>query len=517
MKHSLKVSIVLQCMIVCVIMLVHFADAQQILSQLQDTRKKLFLSLDEAINLVLQNNLEIRIQQYNPEIRNEEIKNAEAAFDSELSTESAQIFKEPSTQNSPQNITNLEVGFGKRFTTGGSYQIGLTTSRAGFGDIETTTTDPATGLSDTTTESPDAQYTTDINLTVSHALLKNRGTGVNTTQIMVTRKNREISLSELRAEVIKIVSRLKSRYWNLVFALGDLEAKRLSLQLAYDLVKINEAQVNVGTLAPIEVLQAKATAASREVDIINAEQTVRNREDGLKRLLNISEGEHAIWNSAIVPTDTPLSSPQPVSLEESILRALENREELMQLRKSIEIQEILLNASENQLSPELNVVGSFDLSGPDDNLGGTIGELVGFDTYSFRVGVNFSYPLGNNAARSDHNKTKLELDQRKLSLQNLEQLIMVQVRQAVRNVETSYKLVDATRIALQLAHEQLDAEQMKFQEGLSTNFQVLNYQEQLASSRSRHTQAITGYNQAIVVLDQLTGVTLQRHNIVISE
>ena len=151
---------------------------------------------------------------------------------------------------------------------------------------------------------------------------------------MVTRKNREISLSELRAEVIKIVSRLKSRYWNLVFALGDLEAKRLSLQLAYDLVKINEAQVNVGTLAPIEVLQAKATAASREVDIINAEQTVRNREDGLKRLLNISEGEHAIWNSAIVPTDTPLSSPQPVSLEESILRALENREELMQLKKA---------------------------------------------------------------------------------------------------------------------------------------------------------------------------------------
>ena len=109
------------------------------------------------------------------------------------------------------------------------------------------------------------------------------------------------------------------------------------------------------------------------------------------------------------------------------------------------------------------------------------------------------------------------MDKTRLSIQNLEQVIITQVKQAVRGVETSYKLVEATKIARELAEQQLDAEQKKFNEGLSTNFQVLNYQESLASAQSRETQAITGYNQALVGLDQVTGVTLQRHNIEVSE
>ncbi len=501
MKHFFKVCVLVHCIIICAIIITDCVDAQQVLSQPEDTRRKLFLSLEEAINLVLQNNLDIRIQQYDPEIKNEDINNAEAAFDSSLDAASAQVFKESSTTSSPQSTTSLEVGFGKGFTTGGSYQIGLTTNRISFDD--------AAGL--------DPQYTTSLNLILSQALLKNRGSAVNKTQISVARKNREISVSDLRSQVIEVVSQVKNAYWDLVFTLGDLEAKRLSLKLAYDLVKINEAQVNVGTLAPIEILQAKTTAAFREVEIIDVVQDVRDKEDELKRLLNIPESDYSIWGSAMIPTDTPLSSFQQVSLEESIRQALENREELMRLRKSLEIQELLLNASENQMLPTLDVQGGFEMSGPDEDLFGTVGELVGFDEYSFTIGMNFNYPLGNNAAESDYNKNKLELDQTKLSLQNLEQIVMVQVRQVVRNVETSYKRVEATKVALQLAQEQLDAEQKKFNEGLSTNFQVLDYQDKLASARSQHTQAITGYNQALVALDQLTGATLQRHNIVIAE
>ncbi len=243
---------------------------------------------------------------------------------------------------------------------------------------------------------------------------------------------------------------------------------------------------------------------------------MRDVEDSLKRLLNISETD-PIWNAAIIPTDSPVATRQAVSLEQNIQAALANREELFQLQKALEIQEISLSAADNQLKPTLNAFSTFDLSGQDDALGGSFSEFSEFNEASVTIGLQFEYPLGNRAAKTSYNTTRLGIDQTRLSIQNLEQAISVQVRQAVRAVETSYKLVEATRVAQQLAEEQLDAEQKKFNEGLSTNFQVLNYQEQLASAQSSYTQAITGYNQALVALEQLTGMTLQRHSIVIKE
>ncbi len=514
MKRILKLSF---CIVCCICTMASLAVAQnKTLSQPDDNRRKLFLSIEEAIQLVLQNNLEISVQQYNPQIKKEDITDAESAFDMTVSSSGSQLFADPASDSTPDGVTSLEASIGKSFTTGGTYEVSLNTELLIFGDVEATTTD-SDGNAVRTTVSVDNQYATGLDLTVSQALLKNRGRAANTTQIAVARKNYDMSVSELRAKVVELISDVKTIYWNLVFALGDLEAKRLALRLAYDLVKINEAQVNVGTLAPIEVLQAKTTAAAREVDIINAEQTVSDIEDQLKRLLNIPDREYSVWNAALIPTDVPLESSQQISLAESIRSALEHREELVQTRTGIEIQEILLNSSENTLSPELNAIGQVSVNGSDDNLGGSLGNFFGFDSYSFTAGLNFSYPLGNRSAQSDFNQTKLELDQSKLSLQNLEQLIMVQVRQAVRNVRTSFELLDATRIALQLAQEQLDAEEKKFKEGLSTNFQVLNYQEELASAKSQHTRALTSYNQALVALDQITGDTLQRHNIVIDE
>ena len=517
MKSCMKTFLVGQCVLLCVFILGEMVLAQNtMLSQSQDTRKQMFLSLEEAINLVLQNNLEISIEQYNPEIKKEDIKNAEAAFDSTFNTGGTQVLNETDSDQTPTGTTAISTGIQKRFTTGGSYELNLSTSRSTFDTMTMTVDDPETGLPVSTKVDVDDRYATGIELTFSHALLKNRGTDVNTTQIRIAQKNREVSISELRSTVIDVISEVKNTYWSLVYALGDLEVNRLALQLAYDLVKINEAQVNVGTLAPIEVLQAKATAASREVEIISAEQTVRDVEDSLKRLLNIPEND-PIWTAAIIPTDAPVSARQSISLQESIQRALENREELYQLQKALEIQEISLNAADNQLKPELNAFSTLDLSGQDTDFGGSISDFTEFNEASVTLGLQFEYPLGNHAAKSSYNKARLGIDQTRLSIQNLEQAIAVQVRQAVRSVETSYKLVEASRVAQQLAEEQLDAEQKKFNEGLSTNFQVLNYQEQLASAQSRYTQAITGYNQALVALDQLIGRTLERHNIVIKE
>jgi len=485
--------------IVCLLLLVNPAV------QAQDTsNRQIFLSLDEAIAMALQNNLDVQIKQYDPEIKREEIRQAEAAFGFTFKASSGQVFtQEPDPQRSPEMITSLGTSISRRFSTGGNFQASLETSRSGLAD---------TGVPD----SPDAQYNTSLTLSLGHALLKGRGTDITRLPIVIAQKQRELSTSDLRAKIIDVVSSIKTTYWRLIYVRGDLEAKRLSLQLAYDLVKINEAQVNVGTLAPIEVLQAQATAAAREVEIISAEQTVRDVEDQLKQLLNISEDDPA-WDASIMPTDNPLSTKQPVSFDDSIRLALENSEQLKQLYKALEIQQLSLASSEHQLLPELNVQTSFELSGADEDLGGSVSEFVGFDEYSLSVGASFSYPIGNVAAKSSLNKARLEADKSRLSIQNVEQILINQVKQAVRGVETSYRLVEASNIALQLAQQQLDAEQKKFNEGLSTNFQVLQFQGSLASARSRYTQALTSYNQALAGLEQVTGTTLQNHNIVVNE
>lgn len=494
------------------------AGAQNAVPSVQGQQKQLFLSLEEAINIALENNLEIRVEQYNPEIKKKAVRSAEAMFDTQLETDTTQTMNEPASTQSPGTYTNLKAGVSKRFKTGTTYQVDVGLSRAGFEDVETTFTrpDPETGYLTTSTTTLDDSFDASVNFTLIQPLMKNRGVEVNTYPIEAAKKQREIALSELRNKVSDVVSNVKNTYWQLVYALGNLEAKRLSLQLAYDLVKINEAQVEVGTLAPIEVLQAKAAVASREVEIISAEQTVRDVEDGLKLLLNIPSSD-PMWDAAIVVNDAPIASEQTISLQDSIRQALENDEQLRQLRKQLELLQMSVNYQQDQALPDVNLIGRVGSSGSETELGETLGDVVGLDKYSLTVGVNFSYPLGNRAAQSDLNTAKLQLEQARLSVQNLEQAITSQVRQAVRSVRSAYKGVEATKVARELAEEQLDAEQKKFNEGLSTNFQVLSYQESLSNARSRETQAIIAYNQALVALDELTGMTLQRHNIVVNE
>lgn len=484
------------CAIACVMSVA--AHAQNMSGQ------QIFLSLDEAISIALQNNLDIQIQQYAPEKAREAILEAEAAFAPKVSASSAHVLnQQPDPQQSPEMVTSLEAGISKRLSSGGSLQATLSTSRSGLPDSEI----PG---------APDTQYGTSLTLTAAHALLKGRGTELNRLPIVIAQKQREMSLSELRAKIIEVVANIKTTYWRLIYVRGDLDAKRLALQLAYDLVKINEAQVNVGTLAPIEVLQAKATAASREVEIISAEQTVRDVEDQLKRLLNISDDDPA-WEATLIPTDEPAATRQAISLDESIRLTLQNSEHIKQLQKALELQQLSVFSAENQMLPELNVQGSLKLNGSDEGFGDSFSEFAGVEDYSFSVGASFSYPLGNAAAQSAVRAAKLDLDKSRLSIRNVEQMLINQVKQAVRGVETAYQLVEASQLALELAQQQLDAEQKKFNEGLSTNFQVLQYQGSLADSRSRHTNALTTYNQALVGIEQLTGTILEHHNIVVNE
>jgi outer membrane protein TolC len=477
-------------------------------AQQQNSPQKLFLSIEEAIDLALQNNLDISIEQFNPEIAKESITSAEAVFDPSTEDSFTQTFNESESDTTPIGVSNLDLSLGKAFQYGGYYQLQWSSNLAAF---DGTTFNQAGQEIDL-----DNQYENSLSVTYRHPLLKNAGRDVNTTGIKIAQKNRDVSIGSLRSTVISVVTDVKNSYWDLVNAIANLEAAKGSLQLAEDLVKINEAQVNVGTLAPIEVLQAQAQAASRKVSVTTAELDVRNSEDQLRRLLNFAEDD-PVWDSTIVATDAPAEEAPTLSLEEGISLALENREELKQLQQAIEIKELSLLYSENQMKPEVNLLSSMGTTGSDTSFGDSLTGSVDLKNFNLTVGADFSYALGNRAARSEYNQAKLELDQSRLTYRNQEQALIVSVRAVHRNVLTAYDLIGSTRIARELAEEQLDAEQKKFSEGLSTNFQVLDYQNQLTQARTNEALAITRYNQALANLDQAIGYTLQRHSIVVQE
>ena len=473
------------------------AQAQDAITS--ESRQQVFLSLNEALSMALENNLDISIERLNPEIQQEAITEAESAFDSTTTSEVSHTFLESESASTPANSSSFEVGIGKRFGNGASYELGLQLGADLFDG-----------------SSAEDEYATELQLTLTQPLLRDFGAEVNMTDIRLARKNYDIALSELRAQVIDVVSEVQNAYWEVVNARADLTAATQALQLAKDQLAINEAEVRVGTLAPLEVLQARATVASRKVDVTTAELSVLNAEDDLKLLLNFDDSD-PIWEAALTLTDDPLQDRYTIGLKESISTALLNREELQQLQDEITLQELSLRYAENQRLPGLNLVGALELGGSDDNVGGSMSAMSSADELSVTFGAEFSYSLGNRAAKSAVNSARLELDLSRLSLRNQEQTIAAEVRVAHRNVTTAYELIESTRVARELAEEQLKAEQKKYDEGLSTNFQVLEYQDELTQARSTEAQAITSYNQALVSLDQAIGMTLQRHNILLEE
>jgi len=429
----------------------------------------------------------------------ENVHKTEAAFGQNLSSSSGYTLSESENENAPRNAVSADVSLDQKFKTGRSYQVRLQTKVTDYAASQMATS-----------------YSQALSMTVTQPLLKNRGPEVNTAKIVIAENNRAVSASNLRSKVIDTVVQVTNTYWELIQARGVLDADLYAVQLAYDQIKNNEAKVKVGMLAPMDILQAKASAASREVQIISDRQQVQNSVNELKRLLNIREDD-PLWPADLIPA-TPLDTTlHEFALEACLRTALDNREDVQRQRIALENQRISLDTARNQLRPQLDLQGAAGLSGSDDQFGGSVGNFFDLKNYNLGFSLNFSYPLGNQSAKSDYQNATLAYDQALLSQQNLEQQVKTQIQQALLTITSAYQQIQAAEIARQLAEEQLKAEQRKFQEGLSTNFQVLTYQQQTASAQSNYTKAVVSYNKALASLEQMMGLTLQQHNIVVEE
>jgi outer membrane protein TolC len=339
-------------------------------------------------------------------------------------------------------------------------------------------------------------------------------------QLRVSKNNREISDVAFRQTVINTLANTKTLYFDLIAAIDNLEAQRKSLELAQKLLSENEIKVRVGTLAPLDVVEAESEVASREEGVIVAENQLAEAEDALK-LAIFPEHDAATWSLRIVPTDRPSTERVDVDVDAAIAKALEQRTDVVSARKRLQNSEYTLEYAGDLTKPAIDLVagvGSVGVGGTflvREGLGGEVtqtipggysdalGDVFGLENPDWSVGVQVSIPLQNRSARAQKARAQIALDQARTSLTRLEMLVAQAVRTAGRAVETNYKRVGTTQAAQVLQDRRLDAEQKKFAAGMSTSFLVTQAQRDLALAEVAALRAAADYRKSIVDFERV--------------
>ncbi len=365
-------------------------------------------------------------------------------------------------------------------------------------------------------DSPNPALGSGLSGSYTQPLLRNFKVDSTRQQLLVSKKNREMTDVQLRQTVITTVRQVKNAYWNLAYAVENLKVQQQSLDLARQSLKNNKSRVGIGTMAPIDIVEAEAEVARNEEAVIIAEAQITRAEDSLRALI-FDPKNPDFWATTFDLTDPPAFRAQDVDVDAAVKRALENRTDLVNMRKSLEATDINIRYFKNQILPDLNVRAGYGLTGQggtnytftdafppvpisvvDKGWGSVYSQMLSNDFHNWSLAVTVGYPVGRSGAEAALARARVSYAQDQLQLRSQELMVATQVREVARTLNTNRKRVDATRASRDLAQRRLDAEQKKFQAGLSTNFLVIQAQRDLASARNAELQAILDYSRAVV-------------------
>ena len=469
------------------------------------------LTLRDCIDRALENNLEIKSQRIDPAIGSWGVVGAQGVYDPLLS---GGINYQDSV--TPEDTTPTTSFTDRRVQSSGTLS-GLLPSGATYDFSTVTTRDPNNigNPANTNNFNFNFLYTGNTAVSLTQPLLKNFGFGVNSANIRIARENQSVALQTFIQLVMSKINDVSTAYYELIFAIENYKSALETRALAQQLLDENRNREQVGTMSPLDVIQAESGVAGSEEAVITTERAIKDNENTLKRL--ICQRVTELRGVSLIPVDYPLVQMVAIDVDLSTSTALEKRADYLSLKHALEKQNISVQFTRNQLWPEIDLQGSYGLNGGGRNFDRYIDSYTGANYPVWSVGVALTIPLGNRAARATYHIARLDADQAVLSLKSLEQDIVVEVDDAVGHVETNLKSVEAARAATRLAQESLDAEKKKLLAGTSTTFLVLQAQSQLATTRSLQIRAEADYNESIVALDLQEGTILEKNNIVLDE
>ena len=467
------------------------------------------LTRDEAVRLAVENNPELAADRYDPAISQERVNAARAAWVPTLQTGLQRNSQLQPPTSLFSGAEGLETGVWSGTASisqlmpwgGGNYLVGVDTSR-------------------TTTNSLISSFNPSLSarlqLAFSQPLLRDFRIDATRAEVDVAMRNRSIADTRLQERVVSTSAAAEQAYWSLVSAIALVSVQQQALDLARELERNNRARVDVGQSPPLDLVAAQAEVAQRRESLIVARTSVRQAED-LLRTLVLDPKRDDFWSVRIEPVERVPAGGAPPDVDAAVRRALAERTDILRTRKEIEISDTEIAFARSETKPDLRLEANYLTDGAGGtrlirtggfpgtitgqevtSYGSVLSQVLGFDYPTWTVGMTFSYPLGKSAAEANLARARIEKDQRAARLRSLEFSVVREVREAAFRLEQDQQRIETARLSRELAEQRLDAEQKRFEVGMSTSFLVIQAQRDLAVARNNELQASLDYQLALI-------------------
>ena len=472
------------------------------------------LSLQRAVALAVRYNLDLQSARLTPAIAETQITQAEADFDAVIFANADwSVLDDPAvgdggtlaglTSDQQRDLLDLNVGIRKRLITGGQVQLETTASRI----------DEDPTLADTV-----PYFDTDVLLSVSQPLLRGFGRQVATAQISLAQNAQQVAVQELRSNLIELVDAVEEAYWDLLFSRQQLLIQAQLLERTIEERDRIEARRDFDA-TQIRLTEANSFVELRRADVIRARQQWRLASDQLKRLLNAPSLPLAD-EALILPTDNPIDEPLTFSLMDAVTTALRERPELRTALLDIADTGIRRNVANNNILPLLDLSAGIRLNGVSgEDIPDSYSELGEADYIDYLLGLDFELPVGNRAAEALLAQRTLERRQAVLEYRRSAQDVVLEIKNALRNIITQHDLIGAARAARRAAADNLRGINVQQEAGveLTPEFLLdlkLSAQQRLADAETQEVRALSDYMIAISELFRVQGTLLERNGIV---
>lgn len=477
-----------------------------------DNPRALRLSLDDALKTAMERNVGIQLSRYEYRASGEALRSQFGLYDwigtatLKRTSDQSPTVSQYQSSGLTQNIANF--GIQQTIPIGGTYNIGFSNSKqsATGGGL---TVNPA--------------YRSGLAFALAQPLMRNFGVDVTQRGINIARNTLGISHEAFRATLLDTTNTVEQAYLDLVYARQFVDVVKESLFLARDQARITQIRIDVGASAPLDILQPNVQIATEEENLINAVAAVRNAEDNLRALMHLDPAD---WDRPLIPTDPVRYTPVSVNVTEAVNRAFDLRPELHELTLTTDTRRLQNMYARNQTLPQVDLQLNYSaagiagqsldpLTGVPISTGYTraFRQVVGTDFPAYTFAFNVGVPISNIGARAEAKRTELELQRARNDEEQTRQNIALQVRTAARAIDTSARNITAARTAREAAEQNLEAERRRYENGMTTNFQVLQVQQQLSDARARELQALVGYNKAVTAYHRAVGDLLDFRNI----
>ena len=459
------------------------------------------LTLEECIRLALARGFDLDIEHQSLSIAQDNVPIARSTFQPVLSATAGKSDIRTAAQDefglaaTRSETVDTGVGVSQRLLTGTQLSLGLQNNRFNV--------DPAIAALN-------PAYTSDATLTLHQPLLKGFGTRLNSQVIRRAEIGLGIAGNNYESRALDVIQGTENAYYLLTGARDQLQVFRSSLQLAQALLSESQSRRTAGMATGLDVLQAQVGVANARRSVLEAQRTVRASEDNLTALIGRFQFDTPLGATRADADDTREGAP---TFENSYRLALERYPALLSARATLEIAKLDVSFAHNDLLPSLDLDLALGFNGSDSTRRGAFAGISNPDGYNWQAGLSITYPLGRMAEKARFRQSRFALSQAELREKQLEQDVLVAVRNAVRDVETSREVVSIATQAADLAQRQYEAETERFRAGLSTSRRVLEAQTDLESARVANLQARLDLQTARAALRRLEGTSLARYGV----